>query len=263
MAQALARRRARTITTLGAVAGGVALTTAAVAGWQAWLGTGPLVGLAVLPVTGVALAAQLVVHRGERLAASIGTVAGVLLVAALDGMQAASAVGLSLAIAIPAGAAGVVLRRYARGRFSLTTLRDLAVLTLVAALVAVTGAALAWAAVAIDTSIVDPWATLARYTLAETLGALVVVPAVLAWLTPAGCDGTQASSSKRRPSRWPWSEAGSRPSGRPTPPSLRSSSCPCCGERSDSVCGEPPRVHSPSSRSRSGRPLGDTVPSPS
>ena len=76
MAQALARRRARTITTLGAVAGGVALTTAAVAGWQAWLGTGPLVGLAVLPVTGVALAAQLVVHRGERLAASIGTVAG-------------------------------------------------------------------------------------------------------------------------------------------------------------------------------------------
>lgn len=185
MAQALARRRARTITALGAVAGGVALTTAAVAGWQAWLGTGPLVGLAVLPVTGVALAAQLVVHRGERLAASIGTLAGMLLVAALDGMQAASAVGLSLAIAIPAGAAGVVLRRYARGRFSLTTLRDLAVLTLVAALVAVTGAALAWAAVAIDTSIVDPWATLARYTLAETLGVLVVVPAVLAWLTPA------------------------------------------------------------------------------
>jgi PAS domain S-box-containing protein len=158
----------------------VAVLTAAAMAWAHWLD--PRLNVGVMPATGVLLAALLVLEpRYWALPAvvSVVTVVGVGLLVGLD-LAAAGAPAAAALVGALVGAGA--LRAYARGRFTMRGVADVAALTILGAgLGACAGAAIGVGIAKAGDATLDPWIWGYRAAIAGALGVLIVTTALLAW----------------------------------------------------------------------------------
>jgi PAS domain S-box-containing protein len=156
-----------------------ALTAGSVV-WGHWLD--PALAVGMLPITGVVLAALLLLtprHWVFPLAASTVAVTGTGLLYGADGATAAAPAAGAVVGAIVGACA---LRAYARGDFALRDVADVGALAVLGAgLGAFIGAATAVAVTAVGHGVDDYWDAVSRQGVASAFGVLIAATVVLAW----------------------------------------------------------------------------------
>ena len=177
MALATTARDVRTVL----VAGLAALAVAALTVWTHWLHPSMHVGM--VPVTGVTLAALLLVEPGRWMVPIAAISVAVSGVGLLYDSDFAAAVAPAIAAVVGSVVGASLLRVFAHGPFVLRRVADVVALTALGALGAFAGAA-AGAAVAKPSWVHgDYWMAVSRVGVAGAVGVVVVTTALLSWAT--------------------------------------------------------------------------------
>ncbi len=148
--------------------------------WAHWLD--PQMNVGVMPATGVLLAALLVLEPRRWALPCVGGGAAILAVGLLYGLDLAAAGAPAVAALVGSLVGACALRVYARGRFTLCGVADVAALALLGAgLGAFTGAAAGVAVAKLGHTSIDYWTFTSRLGIADALGVLIAATALLSW----------------------------------------------------------------------------------
>jgi two-component system, cell cycle sensor histidine kinase and response regulator CckA len=169
-----ARQRTLVVSTL------VAVLTAVATVWAHWLN--PLMNVGVMPATGVALAALLILEPRHWVFPLVATGAAVAGVGLLYDLDLAAAAAPAVAAVVGAVVGACCLRAYARGPFTLRRVSDVAALAVLGAGVgAFVGAAAGVAVAELGHQAGNYLTVTSRVGLANALGIIIVSTALLSW----------------------------------------------------------------------------------